>query len=95
MENHDNLTLEQKRALGNIHSMNKRIESFIFDFEKSPYKDYEKLAYSIVDYAERRDEYTKAAESLDIPEENVKAFNKGIVTGLINPNRFTYIAYYE
>lgn len=95
MQDHNNLTTEQKTALGFVHSINRSIEGLIFEFEHSSYKDYEKLSHEIVWKTKLRDEYAKKVEELNTPNENIKAFYKGIVKGLINPNRLSYVAYYE
>lgn len=94
MKNHNNLTDEQKQVLGFIHALNKNIESEIFNFEHSTCKDYEKLSFQITYLVKRRREYEEQAQALEIPEENVNAFNKGLIKGLINPNRLSYTAYY-
>jgi hypothetical protein len=95
MKNHNNLNHEQKSILGSVHAMNLTIKSLIFQFENSTYKDYEKLARDIVAKQDRRSEYILICDELNIPIENIRLFNEGIVTGLINPNKLTYIAYFE
>jgi hypothetical protein len=94
-ENHNNLTNEQKTALGNIHALAQTIKSKIFELENSNYKDYEKFACDVAYLVNRKSEYIQEANALDIPAKNVRLFNEGVVTGLINPNRLSYVAYYE
>lgn len=95
MNTHNNLTTEQKEVLGMVHAFDKNIEQEIFDFNQSNYKDYKKLTYKLHYLYERQQEYTTKANQLEIPIENVQLFNSGIVTGLINPNRLSYVAFYE
>ena len=95
MNNHNNLTNEQKSILGFIVSLEKNIESEVFNFEKSQYKDYVRLSHRISFLDKRKKDYIKESENLDIPIENIKLFNKGVYTGLINPNKISYLAYWE
>jgi uncharacterized protein YydD (DUF2326 family) len=95
MNTHNNLTTEQKEVLGMIHSLDKTIDQEIFEFENSRYTDYKKLTYKLHFLYERQKQYTTKANQLEIPIENVRLFNSGVVTGLINPNRLSYVAFYE
>ncbi len=92
MENHNNLTEENKINLGFCASIIKQKAGFIFEFEHSKYKDYDKLAVDIFYCNQRFSEYRD--KITDLPSENLKLFNDGIYTGLINPNRLSYVAYY-
>lgn len=93
MQTHDNLSNEDKVNLGFIASFIKQKKTIIYAFEHNKYKDYDSLANEIFYANQRIKEYRDKINNL--PPENLKLFNEGIYTGLINPNRLSYTAYYE
>jgi hypothetical protein len=95
LTNHDNLTNEIKIVLGKVVAEEKNIAREIFNFEHSKYKNYVGLAHIISNCDNRKQKYLEEARNMEIPIENIELFNKGIYTGLINPNRITYVAYWD